>query len=575
MDDAQQKDKSLDDLLSPQARRHLKIASDDTKDKFEEKMHEIDIKEKERLTQERAIELGIDYIMLKGFPIATEVLSLIPEEDARRLKTVAFVRSGDELRLGSTDPTNFEVVGLLANLQEKEKVHGSIYLISEYSLMQTLKLYASIPKPRKFVTGVEITEDDFMKYHQAVNTFEDINKSIQDINISEIVIILIAGGIKNYSSDIHIEAEEQDIKIRYRIDGVLHDVAMLPKTIWPKVISRIKLLSELKINVSNVPQDGRFTIHLSTGYIDVRVSCVPTSFGESVVMRLLDSSAVGLELKHLGLREHEYQILMHEVKRPNGMILTVGPTGSGKTTTLYAFLTLLNTPERKIITLEHPVEYKIPGINQSEVNLGKEYTFANGLKSVLRQDPDVVMVGEVRDPQTADIAIQAALTGHLMLSTMHTNNAAGAIPRLLSLNVIPYLLAPALNVIIGQRLVRRLCQDCKELYTPSPEDVERVQKLISAIPEKADVHVDLSVMKVYRAKGCSKCGHIGYRGRTGIYEVMKMNPDIEQIILSGKASEHAMHEIAVRDGMVTMVQDGLIKALEGMTSLEEVFAQAE
>src|SRR3990167_4640362 len=231
MDDAQQKDKSLDDLLRPQARRHLKIASDDTKDKFEEKMHEIDIKEKERLTQERAIELGIDYIMLKGFPIATEVLSLIPEEDARRLKTVAFVRSGDELRLGSIDPTNFEVIGLLANLQEKEKVHGNIYLISEYSLMQTLKLYASIPKPRKFVTGVEITEDDFMKYHEAVNTFQDINKSIQDVNISEVVIILIAGGIKNHSSDIHIEAEEQDIKIRYRIDGVLHDVAMLPKVI--------------------------------------------------------------------------------------------------------------------------------------------------------------------------------------------------------------------------------------------------------------------------------------------------------------------------------------------------------
>lgn len=574
MDD-DQKDKSLDDLLSPQARKHIKVSSDEAKGKFEEKMQQIDIKEKERITQNRSYELGLDYIILKGFPIAGEVLALVPEETAKRLKTVCFLSSGHELRLGSTDPTDPEVQKLLANLEKSQRVHGKIYLISEYSLYQAMKLYAAIPKPRKYVTGVEITEDDFKKYHAQLLTFKEINKSVQGVSISEIITLLIAGAIKNHSSDIHIEAEEENIKIRYRIDGVLHDVAELQQGIWPKVISRIKLLSELKINVTKVPQDGRFTIHLSEGYIDVRVSCIPTAYGESVVMRLLDSSAVGLELKNLGLRDREYDILMREIERPNGMVLTTGPTGSGKTTTLYAFLNLLNTPERKIITLEHPIEYKIPGINQSEVNIDKEYTFANGLKSVLRQDPDVVMVGEVRDPETAAISIQAALTGHLMLSTMHTNNAAGAIPRLLSLKVVPYLLAPALNVIIGQRLVRKLCEDCKEEYVPTSDQLARVKKILLDIAPNSGLKVDVENLKFHHGKGCGTCAHIGYRGRIGIYEVFAMNQEIEQLILTQNVSERAMHEVAIKEGMVTMVQDGLLKASEGITTIDEIFAHAE
>ncbi len=574
MDD-DQNNQSLSDLLSPQARNHLKIASDDSQEKFEEKMHEIDIKEKEKLAQDRALELGLEYINLKGFPIAGEVLGIIPEEVARKLKTVCFLLAGKEMRLATTDPSNPEVITLMEQLEKENKTHGELYFISDYSCAQALKLYAGVPKPHKYIAGVEITEEDFKKYHDKLTSFREINTSIQNVNISEVITLLIAGAIRNDSSDIHIEAEEHDIKVRYRIDGVLHDIAVLDQKSWTKIISRIKLLAGLKINITTVPQDGRFTIHLTNGYIDVRVSSIPTSFGESVVMRLLNSSSMGVKFEELGLRGSAFRILKEQIQRPNGMVLATGPTGSGKTTTLYAFLNILNKPEQKIITLENPVEYKLQGINQSEVDADKGYTFARGLKSILRQDPDIVMVGEVRDPETAEIAIQAALTGHLMLSTMHTNNAAGTIPRLLSLQVLPYLLAPALNVVIGQRLVRKVCEHCKETYTPEPDILARVKSILSTIPKNADEKVDIEHLTFSRGKGCDYCNNIGYRGRIGIYEVLTMNSKIEKLLLSNQVSERTIEEIAIQNGMVTMVQDGLLKAVDGITTIEEVFKVTE
>lgn len=575
MVDDDQKPASLNDLLSPQARDRIHVASDEAKEKFEEKMQQIEIKEKERLTQDRALELGMGYINLKGFPIAGEVLGVIPEETARKLKAVCFFSTSTQFRIGSTDPSNPEVQELVEKLSKDLRAHGEMYMISEHSLEQALRLYATIPKPHKYVSGVEISEEDFSRFHDSLQSFAEINTRIQDVNISEVITLLIAGGIRNRSSDIHIEAEETDIKIRYRIDGYLHDVSTLPHEKWVKIVSRIKLLSGLKINVNDIPQDGRFTIHLARGPIDVRVSCIPTSYGESVVMRLLDSAAVGIKLEQLGLRGTALQKILEQVKRPNGMILSTGPTGSGKTTTLYAFLHILNTPDQKIITLENPVEYKVAGINQSEVETDKGYTFAEGLKSILRQDPDVVMVGEIRDPETAEIAVQAALTGHLMLSTMHTNNAAGTIPRLLSLKVVPYLLAPALNVVIGQRLVRRICADCKESIEIDTATKERIQKILSALPEGSGEHPDLQNLKFFRGKGCEKCNHIGYLGQIGIYEVLTMNPEIEKLVLSAQVSEYSMHDIAVKHGMVTMTQDGLLKALDGITTVEEVFKVTE
>ncbi|OHA55629.1 MAG: hypothetical protein A2226_00975 [Candidatus Veblenbacteria bacterium RIFOXYA2_FULL_43_9] len=437
------------------------------------------------------------------------------------------------------------------------------------------KAYAGLAKTRTIVTGVTITEKDIKKYSGTIKDFARVNEMLQKATLTELVTILIAGALELRASDIHVEAEEASITVRYRVDGTLYVTAQIRQQLWPQIISRLKLLAKLKLNITAQPQDGRFTIHLENDTVDVRVSTIPTAYGESVVMRLLRSSSTGLDFDDLGLTGKAYDDLKREVERPNGMIMATGPTGSGKTTTLYAILNKLNQPESKIITLEDPIEYKLKGVNQSQVEHARGYDFAKGLKAILRQDPDVVMVGEIRDFETADIAINAALTGHLVLSTIHTNSAAGAIPRFLSMGAKPFLLAPAVNSIIGQRLVRRICENCKEEHKLESDVLERAKKTLSSISPKSEVKVDLGKLKFFHGKGCAKCSQLGYRGRIGIYEIMTMSPKIEKIIFANKASEVELQEIAVANGMVTMVQDGLLKALQGITTVEEVFRVAE
>ena len=368
------------------------------------------------------------------------------------------------------------------------------------------------------------------------------------------------------------------MKVRFRIDGILHDAAELDSKIWPQVVARVKLVSKLKINVEDRPQDGRFTIFMTDEKIDVRVSALPTAYGESVVMRLLMSSAVGLSFEDLGLRGKSFEALKIEISKPNGMILTTGPTGSGKTTTLYAVLNKLNDPGTKIITIEDPVEYKITGINQSQVDYSKNYTFANGLRSILRQDPDIVMVGEIRDLETAEIAINAALTGHLVITTLHTNDAAGTIPRLLSMQVKPFLLAPAINAMIGQRLLRKICEYCKKEAELDNRMLSRVMDILSEIPEESGFQIpkeELKKLKFYKGGGCEECQGLGYKGRIGIFEVMTMNKEVETLILTGHVSEYDMRAIGIKHGMITMIQDGLLKAVDGITTVEEVFRVAK
>lgn len=554
-----------------------KITPEEIKEKFEEKMAEIALKEKERAAAEKAAALGFPYINLKGFPISPETLTSIPKEISESLKVICFLNTGTEIRIGAVDPTNPQIQELLLSLEDKFHAHAAVYLISEQSFNSAFKLYATLPVPRKIIRGVEITEAELLKFEKEITNFRLLHQKIQRASITDIVTMIIAASIQARSSDIHIEAEEKDIKIRFRIDGVLHDAATLAKDLWPKVISRIKLLAGLKINITDIPQDGRFTIYIKEGKIDVRVSCLPTAYGESVVMRLLMPTTASLRFEELGLWEPAYSQLKREVERPNGMIITTGPTGSGKTTTLYAILNKLNEPGVKIITLEDPIEYRLPGINQSQVDYSRGYTFAKGLRSILRQDPDVVMVGEIRDLETAEIAIQAALTGHLVISTIHTNSAAGAIPRFLAMGAKSFLLAPALNTIIGQRLVRRICEKCKEEDKLDAQTLDRVKKILSELPEeiKKRYQIDLKNLKFYRGRGCEACNYIGYKGRIGIYEIMVMSPEIEKNILAEQASEYAMQEAAIKGGMVPMVADGLIKALAGVTSVEEVFAAAE
>ena len=538
-------------------------------------MVEIKLKEQEQSVQRRADELGIAYINLKGFPIGPEVLTLIPENVSQDLQTIAFFHQDDQIRVGAVDPLNEHVLALLENLAADMKANVVPYLISPHSFTLAFKFYAAVPKIKKFTAGVQVSADDLRRFKQDIHSITDIASQLKNVSLTQIITLLIAGSIIGRSSDIHIEAEEKDVKVRYRIDGVLHEVARLPASSWKKVISRIKLLAHLKLNIVSKPQDGRFTIYLDSETIDVRTSTLPTAYGESVVMRLLMSSSVGLKLDDLGLRGKALEVIKKQVQRPNGMILTTGPTGSGKTTTLYAFLTQLNTSDTNIITLENPVEYHLQGVNQSQIDESADYSFAKGLRSILRQDPDVVMVGEIRDGETAEIATNAALTGHLVLSTLHTNDAAGAIPRLLALGVKPYLLAPALNAIIAQRLVRRICQDCKQPAELDAETRIRVEQALSAIPTASGEKVDLQHLQFFKGTGCTRCQQIGYKGRIGIYEALTMNSEIEKIILSSQVSEYDIRAIAQRAGMVTMVQDGLLKAIDGLTTVNEVFEVAE
>ncbi|OGY80068.1 MAG: hypothetical protein A3B74_05295 [Candidatus Kerfeldbacteria bacterium RIFCSPHIGHO2_02_FULL_42_14] len=444
-------------------------------------------------------------------------------------------------------------------------------MFSEHSFEKAVELYKALPKFKPISKELALDQATLERFQKEITNFDIFQKRLQTGTVSEKLALIIAAAIRAESSDIHIQSEANEGSIRFRIDGVLQIVGTLPKAVVTKLVNRIKSIAGLKINITDVPQDGRVTVELGNEKLDVRVSSLPSAYGESIVMRLLLANIVHLSFQDLGLRGKAFDDLKREIGRPNGMILTTGPTGSGKTTTMYAMLRQLNKPEVKIVTLEDPIEYKLPGITQSQVSYSKNYTFAKGLRAILRQDPDIVMVGEIRDAETAEISVQAALTGHLVLSTIHTNDASGAVPRFLSMGVRPFLLAPALNTIVGQRLVRKICPHCKVPDdTLSEATLETVRSIIADIPESSQTRVDLSNMKFYHGKGCAQC-HNGLRGRIGIFEVLIMNENIERVLLSEEVSEYRMKDLAHEYGMITMVQDGLIKALNGITTVAEVF----
>lgn len=547
----------------------------DPQAKFQKKMTQISLKDKEKEVEAMAAGLQMPYIDLGKFPVASEALRAIPEDVAKAKGVVCFYFSTEELRAGCIAPSD-EIKEFVYQLGERHHTKTVLYLISQNSLEKVLGFYANLPIVKEITKDINITDEELNKFGANINNLQSIQQQFLNISVTDVLTLMIAAALKINSSDIHVEAEEGGIAVRYRIDGILHDVATLPKEQWKRFVSRIKLLAALKINVNDKPQDGRVTLRLSSGGLDVRVSTLPTIHGESVVMRILHSGSKGVTYDDLGLRGDAYERLKKEVERPNGMIITTGPTGSGKTTTLYGILRTLNKPGVKIITLEDPIEIKMEGINQSQVDISRDYTFAKGLRSILRQDPDICMVGEIRDLESAEIAIQAALTGHLMLSTIHTNSASGAIPRFLSMGVKPFLLAPSLNAVIGQRLVRRICPKCIEEATViAPDKMEKVKKILAELPEAEKKNVDTNNLHFYHGKGCEECSGLGYKGRIGIYEIFTMNKEIEQIILSSQVSEYTIQELAVKGGMVTMVQDGLLKALDKITSLDEVFRVIE
>lgn len=537
-------------------------------------MGEIKQGEKEKLVQEKAAQLSLPYIVLRGFPIAPEALSLITKDIAATMRVLPFFLVGDEVRLATPAPSP-EIEKLAERIKKDRSANIQIYLVSEDSFEYALKLYDKLPTPKEVIYGYRIEEADLAKYEKEISNFTDLQKKIGEVNTTDIITLIFGAALKIGTSDVHVEAEEEDVKIRFRIDGKLRDAASLPRAAWKQIIGRLKLLAGVKINVEDVPQDGRITIYLTNEKIDIRVSFLPTAFGESVVMRILRPKAIALEFDNLGIRGKALEDLEREIEKPNGMIITTGPTGSGKTTTLYAILKKLNQPTEKIITLEDPIEYKLQGINQSQIDHSRNYDFAKGLRSILRQDPDIVMVGEIRDAETAEIAIQAALTGHLVVSTIHTNSAAGAIPRFMSMGVKPFLLAPALNAVIGQRLVRRLKPEMSRPAKLSAAKLNQVKRILGAIPKNSGYSVDLDKLN-FMEPDPDKITPTddGYKGRVGIYEIFTMTNEIEEEVLKKDVSEARIAEMATAAGMINMAQDGLLKALDGLTSVDEVLAVA-
>lgn len=563
--------------MSDPSTRSYPVAPDDVRSTFTRKMREMEREQNEKLAREHARKLGLPYISLEGFPIEPEALRMIPTADAKALKIIPFNKTEAMLRIGAVDPEDPRVRDYRLNLEQRERIQTELYVMTVHSLEVALPLYSMVPEIHAVKDTVTITPESLAHYTSQVHSPADLARQLHNIPLTDMVTLVLAGGVVTGASDIHIEAEENDIKIRYRIDGMLMDAATIDQHLWRRLITRIKELAHLKINVDTVPQDGHIRITAPDDRIEIRVSTLPTNWGESVVMRLLLERTRKLRYDDLGIRGNAYDALKKEIQRPNGMIIVTGPTGSGKTTTLYAILNELNTPERNIITLENPIEYLVAGLNQTQINMSKQFTFATALRSVLRQDPDIIMVGEIRDADTADVGIQAALTGHLVLSTVHTNDAAGAIPRLLSLDAKPYLLGPALNAVIGQRLVRRIHPDAETVPEDDPSLLERAHHVLSTLPDNSEEkqRVSREEAKFRKPTADSMAGNSGYKGRVGVFEILIIDEILEGILKNERISEVEIRKTAREHGMISMVQDGVLKAFDGVTSLSEVFRVAE
>lgn len=530
----------------------------------------------ERDAQRRAQERGIPYLSPDKVLINLEALEVISHERAQEGHLVPIAIREKKLAVVLYDPQLRKTRELLAALTAQE-YEITAYIVSLSSLTYALDFYKFVKTEKKTIAGevnVDATEGDLVKADiTTFDTLPKVQRLIDETNnagkISDIVRVVLLGAMGNKASDIHFEPAEDVVRLRYRIDGLLNDVYIkFSHGVYRSVLSRIKMLSNLKLNVRDEPQDGRFTIDLSTKKVEVRVAIAPSEYGEVVVMRLLDPDAINLSLEQLGLRPDDLAIVLEQLDRPNGMAINTGPTGSGKTTTLYAFLRRKADEQTKIITIEDPIEYHIDGIEQTQVNEEAGYTFAGGLRSLMRQDPDIILVGEIRDKDTAEIATQAALTGHLVFSTVHANSSAGAIPRLLDLGVKALSLAPALNLLIAQRLVRRLCQSCRQPLEVTDDMKKKIGGFLQKLPARVDKTPYQNIV-MYKPVGCEKCNNTGYKGRVAVYELLVVNPAIQELIVSGAGQLSIEKEVAKTD-FLSMQQDGILKIISGMTTFEEV-----
>jgi type II secretory ATPase GspE/PulE/Tfp pilus assembly ATPase PilB-like protein len=497
--------------------------------------------------------------------------------EARAANVALFRIKGKELYMAVLSPTSDLVRGLISDLESKNfKVN--LYISSVTSLKHAWERYAEIINSTPTDIGViDISSNTITEEIKALKTLADVEAKIAEEaaltlkggGITGIVETFLAGALVTDASDIHLEPEENDIRLRYRLDGVLEDVASLDRRVYQPILSRIKLISGLKLNIKQAAQDGRFSIKVAGTEMEIRTSALPGAYGESIVLRVLNPETINLTFKTLGVEPALLKIFEQEIHKPNGVVLLTGPTGSGKTTTLYSFLREVSSSENKVITIEDPIEYHLAGINQTQTNAKKGYTFLSGLRSALRQDPDIIMVGEIRDAETAKIAINSSLTGHLVFSTLHTNDAAGTIPRLIDLGINPKIMSTALNISIAQRLVRKLCVYCKKEDTLRPEESKLVQAIVASIKTKRPDLVPPQASKVFRAVGCAKCNNTGYKGREGLFEAILMDEAVANVAINNP-SEREIKMAARPQNILDMRQDGIIKVLRGETSLDEV-----
>lgn len=536
---------------------------------LDEKISEIQIRQLERGVEEKAKKLGLPYADLRTIPINPSVVMLLDESTAKDAEIAVISQSGKNLKIAAIDPENQKTKSALDKLAG-DGYSLNVFIVSSIGINRAWERYRLKKNVKEDELGViSLKEEEISSVQKEIKDISDLKNRLSGLSTTQVMATLIAGALKIDASDIHLEPEEKDVRLRYRIDGMLQDVVTLSQEGYSQLLSRIKLISGLKINVHDSPQDGRFTIRQEGVDIEVRVSVLPGGYGENIVMRLLDPRKIRQNLEDLGMREDTLELIKKLLQKTTGAIVTTGPTGSGKTTTLYAFINHVNSADIKIITIEDPIEYHVAGISQTQVEPEAGYTFASGLRSIVRQDPDVILVGEIRDKETAEIAMQASLTGHLVFSTLHTNDAAGAIPRLIDLGVKPVTIAPAINAAMAQRLVRRLCQKCKKKAAISANDFELLNRYLKNLPPDIKTGEITKNLEIYYPQKCKECNFTGYKDRVGVYEIFSIDPEIEKLIITSP-SISAIRDLAIKKGMVTMLQDGLIKILSGITSTEEV-----
>jgi type IV pilus assembly protein PilB len=529
------------------------------------KMADLRHREEEALVSTLAPQYGYDYVNLLDTPIDIDALRLFTEEESRKAEAAVFGRGNGSVLVAIRNPNHPEVLPFLEKIVEKG-LEPTVFMASLQSLDHAWARYHEAKQATAEIRGVlDVHPEAIESYAKEIRSSIDVSAKLAEVQkaggsekISQTLEVLFAGAISLHASDIHIEPSQNSCRIRYRLDGVLSEVADIDRYMYEHITSRLKLLSGLKLNIHKEAQDGRFTIDVGANEIEVRSSVIPGGYGESMVMRLLDPSAANFKFELLGLNARIHEVMLEELARPNGGIVTTGPTGSGKTTALYAFLQVVHTPEIKIITLEDPIEYKLPGIVQTQVS--GHYTFAEGLRSILRQDPDVIMVGEIRDREVAETAVHAALTGHLVFSTLHTNSAVGGFARLVDLGVDPRMLGSAFNIFLGQRLVRKLCEKCKVSRPTTAEE----QNLIGRIMDQP-----VALHTIYESPGCEACGFVGFKGRIGVVEGIRVDDAVEAAIISDPR-ETTILAAAKSQNIPSMQQDGIMKVLAGITSLSEV-----